>query len=337
VNVLFLVPKAVSDQKMARERFAWMRAVQEQVAPHGVHTTGPGWPDWQDDLTPVDNLTFYLAARKNDREAQPHLVVPYEVEGLRGAPIPVCLILQEAYNRPKTLRLLAETDPKIVVFTYANEMLQYQAELEAAGRQVWNLPHCADDSVFVDQGRPRIYDVLIVGNMNQTVYPFRNRLARLAWRGLRKRGYRVKWLPHPGYVLPPKAGGFVGAEYAALLGSSKLVVTCTSRYRYALCKLAEIPLCGALPVSDLPYDRQKFFSQTLLHVEPWMLDAEIQQAMEDVLDDEDEWRRRVKLAHDKIEARLLMKFWAERFIYWGRRFLGEAPTPPTPLVGDEDT
>lgn len=348
MNVLFLVPKVTYDTKMARERFAWMRFVQEQVAPHGVHTTGPGWPDWQDALSPVDNLKFYLAERQNDREAQPHLVVTYQVDDLKGSPVPVCVILQEAYNRPKTLALLRATDPKLVIFTYANEMEQYREDL--AGRLVEHIPHSADESVFTMQeaidpdeipliaaGAYKAHDVLIVGNMNQTIYPFRNRLARLAWRTLRKRGYRVAWLPHPGYTLPAKGGAKVGPEFAKALQRSKLVVTCTSRFRYALSKLAEIPLCGALPVSDLPAERQKFFSQTMLNVEPWMLDREIQQAMEDVLDDPDDWARRAKLAHDKIEARLTMKFWAERFIYIGRRFLGEQPHPPTPPVGDEDT
>lgn len=335
MNVLFLVPKPTYDTKMARERFAWMRAVQEQVAPHGVHTTGPGWPDWDASATPVANVTRYVAARRSNPEEVPHVLVTYQVDDLKGSPVPVCLILQEAYNRPKTLGLLRATDPKLVVFTYANEMLQYAED--CADRMVVHIPHCGDSEVFKSTGQVRHIDLLIVGNMNQTIYPFRARLARLAWRSLRKRGYFVKWLPHPGYALPAKPGTVVGPDFAAVLSSSKLVLTCTSRYRYALAKLVEIPLCGALPVSDLPFERQKFFSQTLLNVEPWMLDREIEQAIEDVLDDPEEWARRAKIARDKVEARLTMKYWAERFIYHCRRYLGESPHPPTPPVGDEDT
>ena len=103
MNILFLVTKATHDQKMARERFAWMRAVQEQVAPHGVHMTGPGWPGWHERASPVDNVKAYVAERANDLEAQPHLVVTYQVDELQGSPVPVCVILQEAYNRPKPL------------------------------------------------------------------------------------------------------------------------------------------------------------------------------------------------------------------------------------------
>lgn len=338
MNFLHLVPRDVYERKLARERFKWMDAVAEQVRPHGVHTTGPGWKDWHDELSARDNVRAYLAERTGEehREFLPQLVVAYQVEGLAGSPVPVCVILQEAYNRPKTLKLLADTDPRLVIFTYQNEMAQYQAELEAAGRSVTVIPHAADDAVFMDYGLQKTIDLLIVGNMNAEVYPFRARLARLAWRELRKRGYVVRWLPHPGYTLPPKAG-FVGEPYARLLNQSRLVITCTSRYKYALAKLVEIPLCRALPVSDVPAERQGFFRKTMLHVEPWMLDREILTAIEDVLDDDAEWARRVTLAHEKVSQRLTMKYWAERFIYWSRRFLGEVDmAAPMPATGEDD-
>lgn len=341
MNVLFLVPKLVFDTKMARERFVWMQAVQAQVAPHGVDTWGPGWPKWDESKTPDDNVATYMHERSGDREAHPHFIVPYMVRPFVTTTIPRVVILQEAYNRPKVLAEIRAVDAKLVIFTYANEMPQFQAELEAEGRVVKSIGHCADDHLYQVLGSTleatRTVDVLIVGNMNQAIYPFRNRLARLAWRDLRKRGYRVSWLPHPGYTLPPKAG-VVGPEYVARLNSAKLVVTCTSRFKYALTKLAEIPLCGALPVSDVPGERERFFEATMLHVEPWMLDREIRQAMEDVLDSPDDWARRVKIARDKVEARLVMKYWAERFIYQCRRVLGEVDMAgPMPEVGPEDT
>jgi hypothetical protein len=338
MNVLFLVPRSVYETKMARERFRWMAAVNAHVYPHGVHVTGPGWPDWKEGASPVDNIKWYLLDRKHDREVHPHLVVTYMVDDLQGSPIPTVVILQEAYNRPKTWRTIRATDAKLVVFTYANEVPQYEADLAAEGRQVVVIPHSGDETLFKDYGEPKDIDILIVGNMNQAIYPFRRRLAALAWRELRKRAYRVVRLPHPGYALPVKPGCAVGEDYARLLNRSRLVITCTSRYKYALTKLVEIPLARALPVSDIPEERQAFFKQTVLHVEPWMLDREIRTAMEDCLDDEDAWAQRVKVAHDKVEVRLTMKFWAERFVYWGRRFLGEVDmAPPMPPVGDEDT
>jgi hypothetical protein len=59
--------------------------------------------------------------------------------------------------------------------------------------------------------------------------------------------------------------------------------------------------------------------------------------MEDLLDDEEALAHRVKVARDKVEFRLVMKYWAERFIYYARRNSGEVDmAAPMPPVGEED-
>ena len=338
MNFLHLVPKHTYETKMARERFRWMDYVNEQMQlvglGHGVHTTGPGWGDWDDTRSLSENITAYMKDRH--REELPHMIVSYNIKEPMpvGFEVPTAVIIQEAYNRPKTLKTIRDADAKLVFFTYFNEIKQYQAELESEGRTVVHNPHCADDYCFKDYGLEKSIDVLIVGSMNQTTYPFRSRLARLAWRELRKRGYRVEWLAHPGYVLG-REGAVVGEAFARRLNMSKLVVTCSSTYRYALAKFCEIPLCRALPVSDVPLEREAFFDQTMLHVEPWMIDREILYQMENLLDDDAELQHRVKVARDKIEFRLVMKYWAERFIYHARRRIGEVDmAAPMPLTDE---
>lgn len=336
MNIIQLVPRTLYETKMARERFRQVEscALLPNVT---VHTTGPGWPDWNEKLSPNENLILYRDNRLGTPEFAPHLVVAYGMTSLAGSPIPVAIVLQEAYNRPKTLRLIEETDPRLVVFTYANEVPQYHDELLAADHVPVSIPHSGDDDLYKDYGEPKDIDILVVGNMNSTTYPFRARLGRLAWQYLRKQSYRVVVLQHPGYILPPKAGGLVGEPYARLLNRAKLVMTCTSCHRYALTKLVEIPLAGALPVSDLPAERQGFFKQTCLHVEPWMTDREILFLVEQTLDNEESWAARVKIAREKVAFRLAMRFWGERFVYWARRvILGEDPHPPMPPIGDDD-
>jgi hypothetical protein len=326
---------------MARERFVWMDNVHLQMVSHGhgVYLTGPGWKNWNDTKSPRENVQRILNRDEShfSKELLPHMIVAYQVEDLGNLPIPVCVIIQEAYNRQKTLRTIRNSGAKLVIFTYQNEMPQYQEELEAEDRHCIWIPHSADERTYKDYGMDKTIDVLIVGNMNQDIYPFRNRLARIAWREMRKRSYKVVWLPHPGYELPPKGKALVGENYARTINQAKLVVTCTSRHRYALCKLAEIPLCRALPVSDLPLERQGFFKKTQLVVEPWRTDREIMASMEDLLDDEEELQHRIKVSRDKIEQRLLMKYWAERFIYYARRAIGEVDmAAPHPTTGDDD-
>ena len=235
------------------------------------------------------------------------------------------------------MQLIRDTGASFVVFTYENDLKQYQAELEAEDRQLWFIPHSADELIYHDYGLEKDIDVLIVGNLAQEFYPFRYRLARLARRELAKRCYEVVELPHPGFTIPIRPGTVIGEGYAKVLNRSKLVMTCTSRQRYAFAKLVEIPLCWSLPVSDLPAGRQGFFRQTMLNVEQWMTDREILAKIEDVLDDDGLRLHLTTVAHDKIALRLTMRHWAERFLYAVRRGVwGESPELPTPVIGDED-
>lgn len=336
MRILFLVPKHVADTKMSRVRFEEVAALGAANPRLDVHTSGPGWPDWVEGWAPMDYVTDQLDQWRHNKEMSPQAILSYEVEGLGKSPIPVIQIFHETYNYPKTMRSIRATGTRLVIFTYTNDLTLYGPELEDQGRLLWSIPHGATQTIYKDYGLPKDIDVLIAGNLAEQFYPFRHRLARLAKREIAKRGYRVVHLPHPGFTLPIRPGTAIGEEYARWLNRSKLVVTCCSRQKYAFAKLVEIPLCKALPLSDLPHERQGFFKQTLLHVEPWMTDREILFKVEDVLDDEGQYQQLMQHAHDKVAARLEMRHWAERFVYILRRLLGEQPEPPTAPVGEGD-
>jgi hypothetical protein len=364
VNFLFLVPKEIHDTKMSRVRFEEVEALRRSGdQKNAVLTSGPGWPDWPDGLQPLDYVTQRLTwAQRNAPDQVPHLVLSYKVEGLRGSPVPVAVIFHETYNWSQTLREIRDTGATLVIFTYQNDLAQYERTLTEEGRALVSIPHSADPVIYRDYATEALMprrvtdpmlslahyqspfdpgykdiDVLVVGNLAQDFYPFRARLARLAQREIRKRGYRVMTLAHPGFTLPARAGTAVGADYAQMLNRAKLVMTCTGRHHYAFCKLVEIPLCWSLPVSDLPAERQGFFRQTMLNVEMWHTDREILFHIEQVLDDDALLQRLTTIAHDKVAQRLTMPHWAERFTYWARRHVWrDSPTAPTPSVSEED-
>lgn len=344
MNLLHLVPKIIYDTKMSRVRFEEVAELPKANPPMQVHTTGPGWPDWPQGTEPMQYITDFNAAQKGDKEAQLHAVLSYEVTGLTKSPIPAFTIFHETYNFPKTMTKIHDIGARHVIFTYANDIPLYAPHLERNGYDLAHIPHSATKDIYWEaKDYPKLVDVLIVGNLAEQFYPFRYRLARLAKREIAKRGYTVKHLPHPGFTSSQavqhrsdRIGAYSGPEYADELRRAKLVVTCCSRQKYAFCKLVEIPLCGALPLSDLPGERQGFFRQTVLNVEPWMTDREILYKVEEVLDDDDLRQRLTTVAHDKVAARLEMRHWAERFIYCVRRVLGEDPALPTAPIGDED-
>jgi hypothetical protein len=368
MNLIFLVPKDLYGGKMSRVRFDEVDALVKADPPMTVVTTGPGWPDWPQGLQPGDYIQQRYDFFKSNQQEIPHLVLSYKVEGLQKSPIPVAMIFHETYNWSQVLREIEDTGATLIIFTYQNDLERYRPAIEQMNakdgkeRVLVSIPHGADPAIYRDYATETLMgrrvtdpmlslehyqspfdpgykdtDVLIVGNQAREFYPFRHRLMRLALRELKKRGYNVVHAQHPGFTLPARVGTYVGDDYARLLNRSKLVLTCTGRHHYAFNKLVEIPLCWSLPVSDLPAERQKFFSQTMLNVEMWHTDREILTKIEDVLDDDETLVRLTTIAHDKVQQRLTLPHWAERFIFYARRHVwGEAPEPPTAPVGEED-
>lgn len=348
MNLLFLTPRREWDEKMSRVRFEEVAALEAGSPRVNVHRSGPGWPDWPEGTDPVEYVKQRCIAFQHDLSGKPHLVLTYGVEGLRHSPIPVAIIFHETYNWRKTLHLIHATGASLVIFTYLNDVKTYQEHLAGVtvpmfqsgvtrAIEIVHIPHGADAGIYKDYGLEKDIDVLIAGNLAADFYPFRARLANLAHREIRKRGYRVATLPHPGFTQPIRPGTAIGEGYARVLNRSKLVISCTSRQRYAFCKLVEIPLCWSLPISDLPAERQGFFRQTMLHVEMTWTDAQILHKIEEVLDDDGLLQRLTTQAHDLVAQRLTLAHWSERFVYAARKHVwGEDPAPVTPMVGPGD-
>ena len=322
MKIAFVVPKHIYDTKMSRVRFQQWDAIADSALCHGSAITGPGWPNWDDTRSAAANID---AIRLGDDT--PELVVTYKAGKLHGLSQPVVIQFNEADDHTKTLAEIADAQPSMIVFHHANDLPQYR-HLQTNASPAWSpighpllvhLPHCADNTVYHDYQEPKTIDVLCAGNMSQAFYPFRYRLMRIARDILRKRGYNVVVLPHPGYTLPAREGTVTGHAFARMLNSSKLVFTCSMRFKYALAKYSEIALCRSLAVGDIPDERQDFFRDTILNVEPTMTDDEIVRIVEDVLDDDAKREKLTTRSYDLNTRTSTMEHYALRFIQEARR------------------
>lgn len=326
MKILYLVPKEVYERKMSRVRFQQMAAIDrflregkhDQAENVGVVYAGPGWSGWDEGSSGADNVIRLLNAGSGE---PPHLAVTYKVGGLRGSPLPVWTQYNEAFDVRGVRQFVEENGVQGVIFHHQNDLLRYPEWTRPGSIWVRHIPHCADPAVYRDYGLEKDIDVLVAGNMSQYYYPFRNRLRRLATQVLRKRGYRVVVLPHPGYQLPPKEGAVVGEAFARMLNRAKVAFTCSMRHNYALAKYSEIALCRTLPVGDIPGERQEFFQRTVLQVEPWMLDEEIQRTVEEVLDNPERLKKLTDEAYDLTLQHFSMGVYAELFVRAANVFL----------------
>lgn len=307
MNLLYLVPKRVHESKMSRVRFDQIEAISKQMI---VHISGPGWSDWDESRSTTDNVANIRVGDGGLAD----VVLAYEVDGFAGSIIPVMTSYNEAYRIDRVERYVQENKLRGVVFHHANDLTRFP-HWDAQGIKRFHIHHCANENVYKDYELPKDIDVLVAGNLSRDYYPFRVRLRDLAWRVLRKRGYNVVVLKHPGYHLPAPEGTVIREDFARMINRSKLVITCSMRYKYALGKYAEIGLCRSLALADVPDERQEHFQQTVRVVEPWMLDEDILRSAEEILDNEE---LRVKLtnqAWDLTRQTSTMSWYAAEFLY----------------------
>jgi hypothetical protein len=317
LKIVFLVPRTLYDTKMSRVRFQQWRAIG-QMEGNQSHITGPEWPDWDLNVSAGVNVDrVRLGENENANHNRAELVVTYKAGFLDHVRPPVVVQFNEADDWPKTMQEIHEANARLVVFHHGNDLPQYRyiaRVCPTAVRTLVHVHHCADTTVYRDYGLPKDIDILCAGNMSQQFYPFRYRLMRLAWTVFRKRGYRVEVLKHPGYTLPPRAGTVIGEDFARMLNRSKLVFTCSMRFKYALAKYSEIALCRSLAVGDIPDERQEFFQKTILNVEPYMTDEEIVRIVEECLDTEGRLEALTANSYDLTMRTSTMQHYAQMFM-----------------------
>jgi hypothetical protein len=318
MNLLYIVPRRVYESKMSRVRFDQIEAITKQMV---VRISGPGWPDWDETRSAAENVANLPVGESGLAD----VVLAYEVNGFAGCVRPVMTSYNEAYDVPKVERYVEENRLRGVIFHHENDLLRYQPHWYARGILSFHIHHCASEAVYRDYELPKDIDVLVAGNLSRTYYPFRVRLRDLAWRVLRKRGYKVVVLDHPGYKLPPREGTVVREDFARLINRSKLVVTCAMRYKYALGKYAEIGLCRSLALADIPDERQEHFEQTVRVVHPWMLDEDILRIAEEVLDDEGLRIKLTNQAWDLTRQTSTMSWYAAEFLHAASAVGGAGP------------
>ena len=168
----------------------------------------------------------------------------------------------------------------------------------------------------------RLWDVTVIGNMNATYYPHRVRLRDLTLTVLKKRGYRVRVLKHPGYKRPVPDGTYAEADYARELSQSKVVLSCSGHQRAAFLKYVEGPMAGAVFGADLPMDRP-FLARTTLDLPLYATDRVILERIEAMLDDEEAWLIHATRGHELVRTYRTMDWFAAAFLQVCQRFFKE--------------
>jgi len=320
----------------------WLRRVSasrrhdmEAVANHGgveFHYSGVGWPDWDNKLTGVQNI----------KRLMPNIdaVIGYKIEGTRigGVRIPAVrdyrsigsnylLVekLQEAWHGIGGLpgipfwQQMVDRRVGLCVLSHANDRPRLE-EAEKRGIAVEVIHHCAESAVFGAARRSwrgRDIPVVLTGTIGREHYPLRAR-----WRDLQGKVSVAIGTPVHCHARPPhlaknlaEANQYV-QEYADLLGRAKVVLGCSSRYRYALARFPEAAAAGAVHVSDMPDDDvfRDGLGKHIVEVDPEANDAELVGAVRTAMEDDGGLEERSEAAWRLWREAYTQEHFAERFV-----------------------
>jgi hypothetical protein len=304
MKILYLCNKNTYDTKMSRIRFHSMFAISKIT---DLTCSGIGWSNYDPLLTVQDNVDHIYG--KNS----PDLIIgykPLELKDFASVNVAKCVRYNEMWDIGWTNKEISNSNADIVICHHKNDMKNYQNIKD----KMVNISHCADNVIYKDYGLEKKYDVLFTGAVGKH-YPFRQRIRRIIPE--LKKHVVCKVLGHPGGNMN-KPRGLILKDYAKLINSSKITLTCSSRYKYRLGKYVEIPMCGSIIAADLPDEDQDFFEKFMLVINPKMNDEEIVDKILTCLKDKGEMDRRVS-AGIELNKEYTQEKYAERFV----RLVGE--------------
>ena len=263
--------------------------------------TGAGFPDFE-------------SADKEVEKFEADIVVWYKPLlhiGYEKVKIPKIIRYNEMRKVEWTKKEITESKSNLIICHHLNEMSLFK---DMKGKHKFiNLSHSYEPRVFYNQNLEKDYDIIVVGDGENLNYPFRTRLRKLVVEKMSHK-WRTFIVKYPGpknaKILRSK---FLQPEYAKIINQSKITLSCSSKWGYALGKYFEIPPCNSLLGTNLPDERHDFFGSYVLEIDMKMSDEEIIERIEYYLNHEKERQERVDFGVNLMKDYTTDKY-AERFL-----------------------
>jgi hypothetical protein len=226
---------------MSRVRFHGIAALSKIAK---VHYSGIGWPDYNENLTVQENI--------NNMKQQFDIVIvykPLELKNFKDIKLPKCIRYNEMWDINYTLKEIKESNSELVICHHLTDYEKYQ-KMNIPNVKFVYIGHCAEKTIFQNLNLNKQYDILIAGQLSEH-YPLRNKFLKLL--PVLSKKYKCLKLRHPGYNLEDAHTDRYLKEMSIAVNKSRIVLTCSSKYKYRLGKYIEFPMCGTTAIcGDIP-------------------------------------------------------------------------------------
>jgi len=152
--------------------------------------------------------------------------------------------------------------------------------------------------------------IVLFGHV-EIVYPIRERLIKVI--ELIPKKYKCGIYKHPGYKKGDAHTDIYPKEFSDAINKSKICLTCTSKYRYRLAKMVEIPMCGSVLASDLPNQDEQSFDDMMIKIDIKMSNEQIAKHLVTYLENKSELER-IRINGLKWSQKYVQEYYADQIL-----------------------
>ena len=293
MKILYIVDREQYINKMSRVRF---HAIQELSTITELTIWGPNWRKYDKNISLSENIKNMDLIIDCVICYKPSSVIGFsELQYLK------VITYNEMWDEVYTLKEINEAKPDLVICHHENDMFRYKKEIYksiAHYCKIVHIHHSADKSIFYDRKYTYDTDILLVGSIGRH-YPLRKRFENIIKKIPSK--YICRQYKHPGYIHGDAFTDIYLNDFAENICRAKICLTCTSRYKYFLGKLVEIPMCGSVVACDVPNQDTKLFEEMMITISDKMTDEEIVDKLVHYLENPEELYKKRKFGKEISE------------------------------------
>jgi glycosyltransferase involved in cell wall biosynthesis len=125
--------------------------------------------------------------------------------------------------------------------------------------------------------------------------------------------YNTVVYKHPGSNKGDAHTDIYPREFSDAINRAKICLTCTSKYKYRLAKMVEVPACGSALASDIPNQDEESFNDLIIKIDSKMSDRQIAEKLVYYLEHKNELARIANNGY-KWSQKYTQQYYAEQIL-----------------------
>ena len=282
MRIVYLIHRTFFLNKLCRARFLAVEAFCKKYD-HTLVYTGVGWDNFNENTFINENL------KKLEPIDYVFCYKPMLYMGIQNVKYPKIIQYNEMYDIEYTRTEIEKSRSDIIICHHENDIAKYELNRP----NIYHIPHCAASDIFYnDPKQEKKIDVLLIGAISGA-YPLRIRMSNIVV-ALNRRGWKCLIHKHPGYDCSEAHTNKYLKTMAHVIRSSRICMTCSSKYKYRLTKFIEIPMCGTAIASDIPDEDVNGFRDFVIEINLELTDIQIIEKIEKYLVDKVEYDKKIE-------------------------------------------